>query len=98
MFGGKVVEIGTPRQVYRTPRVRVTPEFLGVTNFLDGKVAAVADGLYIAQTPLGVLGGDAALGGRGGGVVSPSFRSSDGPVCRFEGIVTTGHVLHATDA
>src|SRR5256712_8853292 len=67
MFGGKGVEIGTPRQVYRTPRVRVTAEFLGVTNFLDGKVAAAADGHYIVQTPLGGVEGHAGPGGPAGG-------------------------------
>src|SRR3989454_8783372 len=85
MFGGKIVEIGTPRQVYRTPRVRVTAEFLGVTNFLDGKVAAVADRHYIFQTPPGIGEADAALGARAGEVGTLSFRPEDVRIGRYEG-------------
>jgi len=96
MFTGKIVEIGTPRQVYRTPRVRVTAEFLGVTNFLDGKVAAVADGHYIVQTPLGIVEADAALGVRVGEVVTLSFRPEDVRIGRYEGTAITGRVLHAS--
>src|SRR3989454_3103019 len=95
MFGGKVVEIGTPRQVYRTPRVRVTAEFLGVTNFLEGKVAAVADGHYIVQTPLGVGEAEAGLGVRVGEVGALSFRPEDVRIGRYEGTAITGRVLHA---
>src|SRR5438552_1841151 len=96
MFGGKVVEIGTPRQVYRTPRARVTAEFLGVTNFLDGQVAAVADGHCIVQTPLGMVEADAGLGVRMGEVVTLSFRPEDVRVGRYEGTAVTGRVLHAS--
>src|SRR5713226_9191572 len=96
MFGGKVVEIGTPRQVYRTPRARVTAEFLGVTNFLDGKVAAVTEGHCIVQTPLGIVEADAALGVRVGEVVTLSFRPEDVRVGRYEGTAITGRVRHAS--
>src|SRR5438309_1400906 len=96
MFGGKVVEIGTPRQVYRTPRARVTAEFLGVTNFLDGQVAAVADGHCIVQTPLGMVEADAGLGVRMGEVVTLSFRPEDVRIGRYEGTAVTGRVLHAS--
>ncbi len=96
MFGGKVVEIGTPRQVYRTPRARVTAEFLGVTNFLDGQVAAVADGHCTVRTPLGVVEADAAPDVRVGEVVTLSFRPEDVRIGRYEGVAITGRVLHAS--
>src|SRR5256885_9665413 len=96
MFGGKVVEIGTPRQVYRTPRARVTAEFLGVTNFLDGQVAAVGGGHCIVQTPLGVGEAGAGLGGRVGGGGALSFRPEGVGIGGDEGTAVTGRVLHAS--
>src|SRR3989475_4952844 len=85
MFGGKVVEIGTPRQVYRTPRVRVTAEVLGVTNFLDGKVAAEGELAYNLQTASGVGDADAARGRPGGGGAAVPFRAGARPVGRGAG-------------
>src|SRR5207247_10655354 len=96
MFGGKVVEIGTPRQVYRPPRARVTAEFLGVTNFLDGQVAAVADGHCIVQTPLGMVEADAGLGVRMGEGVTTSLRPEDVRSGRYEGTAVTGRGLDAS--
>src|SRR3989442_11656263 len=96
MVGGQVVEIGTPREVYRTPRSRVTAEFLGITNFLEGKVMAVADGQCAVQTALGVVRVDTTAGIRVGETVTLSFRPEDVRIGRHEGTTVTGRVLHAS--
>jgi ABC-type Fe3+/spermidine/putrescine transport system ATPase subunit len=38
LTGGKIVQNGTPRQVFETPANRLVAEFLGMKNFLEGRV------------------------------------------------------------
>jgi ABC-type Fe3+/spermidine/putrescine transport system ATPase subunit len=96
MFQGRVVEIGTPREVYRTPRSRLTAEFLGIANLLDGRVTAVIDGRCTVQTPLGALQAEAPVPIRAGEAVTLSFRPEDIRIGRHEGTAITGRVLHAS--
>ena len=51
MRAGRVVQIGTPEEVYRRPISSWTARFLGLTNLLD--VHAVEHGLV--ETPIGTL-------------------------------------------
>jgi spermidine/putrescine transport system ATP-binding protein len=39
MAGGKVRQIGTPREIYRQPVDRFVADFIGESNFLDGDLA-----------------------------------------------------------
>src|SRR5438477_7241943 len=55
MAGGRIVEIGTPEEIYRRPRARSTAEFLGIANMLDGKVVAVGQGILSIESNLGRL-------------------------------------------
>lgn len=69
MSGGKVVQCGTPQEIYETPTCRFVAEFIGNSNFLEGKVESVtADGLariqaqgieFVGNAPQGVEAGDA---------------------------------------
>ncbi|OGQ77994.1 MAG: hypothetical protein A3F90_08470 [Deltaproteobacteria bacterium RIFCSPLOWO2_12_FULL_60_19] len=38
MHGGKLIEIGTPHQLYSRPKRKFTATFLGLTNLIEGKV------------------------------------------------------------
>jgi spermidine/putrescine ABC transporter ATP-binding subunit len=38
MEGGRLVQLDTPREVYENPRSRFVGEFIGQSNFLEGKV------------------------------------------------------------
>lgn len=38
---GRIEQIGTPREIYDHPRTRFVAEFIGETNLLEGRVAAV---------------------------------------------------------
>lgn len=38
MNGGKVLQVGTPSEIYENPRSRFVADFIGETNFLTGKV------------------------------------------------------------
>jgi putative spermidine/putrescine transport system ATP-binding protein len=55
MAAGRIVEVGTPEAVYRTPRSRLTAEFLGIANLLEGRVLAVGQSGCTVETPLGAL-------------------------------------------
>ncbi len=38
MNGGKIEQIGTPHEIYYEPKTKFTSDFIGETNFLEGKV------------------------------------------------------------
>jgi iron(III) transport system ATP-binding protein len=44
MDQGKIVQEGGPVEIYREPKVRFVADFIGLTNFVEGKVTAVANG------------------------------------------------------
>ena len=55
MKEGRIIETGTPYDIYFRPKTRFVVEFLGGTNFVDGTVASV-DGEWIrVDTPMGEL-------------------------------------------
>ena len=41
MSAGRILQLGTPHQIYHTPAVRFVADFIGETNFLDLRVAEV---------------------------------------------------------
>jgi iron(III) transport system ATP-binding protein len=43
MNAGRVVQIGSPRDIYERPRDKFVADFVGLTNFLDATVLARAD-------------------------------------------------------
>lgn len=59
MDSGKIVQIGTPMQVYRNPASRMTAAFIGETNLIEGTIrqASYRDGLWDVETPCGLLRG-----------------------------------------
>ncbi len=44
MSGGRLVQVGTPREVYEQPAERFVAEFLGSSNLIQGTVSAVTGG------------------------------------------------------
>jgi spermidine/putrescine transport system ATP-binding protein len=42
MHQGKVLQVGTPEEIYEHPQNRFVADFIGETNFMIGKVAKVA--------------------------------------------------------
>jgi iron(III) transport system ATP-binding protein len=57
MDEGRIVQIGTPREIYERPRNRFVADFVGATNFLDATVLAAdsGGGRCRVGTPLGEL-------------------------------------------
>ncbi|MDR1413379.1 MAG: ABC transporter ATP-binding protein [Puniceicoccales bacterium] len=58
---GKVEQIGTPVQLYRSPNTRFTAEFIGETNIVDGVVVQVGAGEAIVRTKIGIFRGALSL-------------------------------------
>jgi spermidine/putrescine transport system ATP-binding protein len=53
MNGGRIVQLGSPRDVYRQPRTPFVANFVGVSNLLDGVICDRSDG----TTTVAVHGG-----------------------------------------
>ena len=79
MNEGRIVQIGSPRDIYERPKTRFIADFIGSTNFLAGRIVArdAASGQLRAETELGTIGicSDATL--KEGDRVSVSVRPED---------------------
>jgi ABC-type Fe3+/spermidine/putrescine transport system ATPase subunit len=74
MQAGRIVQIGKPREVYEHPNCQFVADFIGVTNFVPGTVAAAADGRYRVRTGDGDLWVTATLDLAVGSEVTMSVR------------------------
>lgn len=54
MSRGKIEQIGTPQEIYRTPRTRFVADFLGSSNLFSGKVRSGTAGFEL-DAPVGPL-------------------------------------------
>jgi iron(III) transport system ATP-binding protein len=63
---GRLIQAGTPRELYRRPTSRFVAEFLGETNLLAGRVVEISNGRTVVETSGGHItaprSGAAALG------------------------------------
>ncbi len=55
MRGGRLMQVGSPRQVYDRPRSRFVADFLGTTNFIPAIVAGRQGQTLEMQSPVGPL-------------------------------------------
>jgi iron(III) transport system ATP-binding protein len=56
MSEGRIVQVGSPREVYDRPCNRFVADFIGTTNFIDAQVIEeTADGRCRVGTPVGAL-------------------------------------------
>lgn len=47
---GKVLQIGTPLEIYERPNCRFVADFIGETNFIEGTVSEVRNGFAVLQS------------------------------------------------
>ena len=64
MNEGFVVQIGTPREIYESPKNQFVADFVGSTNFIGGTVTSVetGSGCCVVASPLGEIRAHAAEG------------------------------------
>ncbi|GAB7388981.1 ABC transporter ATP-binding protein [Bacillaceae bacterium] len=57
MDGGKIVQLGSPREIYELPNSKFVADFIGTTNLIDGRVAEILnkEGYYRIWTEFGEL-------------------------------------------
>ena len=60
---GNIRQTGTPAEVYRNPHSRFVADFMGETNFLEGKISAIHGTTVVVATALREFA--ATLGGHG---------------------------------
>ncbi len=56
MDGGRIEQVGTPAEIYESPRTSFVAAFIGDTNFLAGRVRECPDGEYCGVTVDGLPG------------------------------------------
>lgn len=54
---GRILQVGTPREVYKRPTRKTVANFIGETDFLSGKVLGLAGDLVTVETAVGVFDG-----------------------------------------
>jgi iron(III) transport system ATP-binding protein len=59
MDAGRLIQVGAPPEIYRNPATRMVAEFIGETNFVEGRALRESsrEGFYDIETPFGVLRG-----------------------------------------
>ena len=77
MNEGRVVQIGTPRQIYEQPTDQFVADFVGTTNFIGGTVTALGDGRCIVSSAMGELKAHASEGVSKNATVIVSVRPED---------------------
>ncbi|WP_137892689.1 polyamine ABC transporter ATP-binding protein [Ramlibacter sp. 2FC] len=53
MSHGRILQVGTPREIYETPNCRFVADFIGSVNLLDGQLVQDAADHCTVQTPQG---------------------------------------------
>jgi iron(III) transport system ATP-binding protein len=74
---GKILQVGTPREVYRRPICKAVAHFIGETDFIAGRVIGVEAAYLVVETPLGQfrgVAGDAGFKPANGAAVTLSIR------------------------
>jgi iron(III) transport system ATP-binding protein len=55
--GGRILQVGTPQEIYRRPARRTVAEFIGETNFIPGTLTASSQGRARIATAIGEFDG-----------------------------------------
>ena len=66
---GRIVQVGTPGELYHRPNSAFVADFIGHTNLISGKVVSREGRLARIETPVGVVTAD--MNGQGGGAALP---------------------------
>ncbi len=70
MDHGKVIQVGTPAEIYEFPQSRFIADFIGTTNFFEGTVTGVEPGQIRVHSP--EAGAELLVDDRGAGQPSAS--------------------------
>ncbi len=102
MDKGKIVEMGPPADLYRSPKHRFTATFIGQTNLIPARITSADTRFAIAETPMGAVtfqSGSVRPGDALDLCVRPEdlhLMRASGPESPDEPNVLTGTVAHLT--
>lgn len=74
MRDGEIIQVGSPQELYDRPNSRYVADFVGTSNFFDGKISSVSEGRAGLTTTGMVLDGRASEGLRPGDAGCLSIR------------------------
>lgn len=57
MNQGRIVQVGTPEEIYRLPRTQTVADFVGETNFIPGTIRALSSKSISVETEIGLFEG-----------------------------------------
>ena len=57
MDAGKILQVGTPEEIYRRPACKTVANFIGETDFITGKILGAAGGRLKVETAIGTFEG-----------------------------------------
>jgi iron(III) transport system ATP-binding protein len=77
MNEGRVVQVGTPRQIYEEPHDKFVADFVGTTNFIGGTVTALEGGRCTVSSAMGDIKAHATEGVGKNAAVIVSVRPED---------------------
>ena len=55
MFSGRIHQLGPPHEIYHQPQTWRVAEFIGLTNFIEGRIVGQEGDLLVLDTALGTL-------------------------------------------
>jgi len=90
MSEGRVVQVGTPRQIYEQPTDKFVADFVGTTNFIAGRVIALEDGHCVVSSAMGELKAHASEGLVKNAAVIVSVRPEDVELSEAEPAAASG--------
>lgn len=76
MNSGRIIQEGTPSDIYHYPRSKFVASFVGEMNFIEGRVRSGGGEIVVIETPSGDIRCADGLGLRVGQEVSVGFRPS----------------------
>ena len=102
MNDGRVVQVGTPRQIYELPANQFVADFVGTTNFIGGTVISVDGGRCVVSSALGDLKAQASEGVAKNAAVIVSVRPEDVELSEQQPAAADGEnvvkaIVHAKD-
>ncbi len=84
MHDGNIIQTGAPGEIYNHPKTSFVANFVGLANFLEGKVVdgGSGDGLGRVETPVGILSCRLPGGAKCGDSVTISVRPENIEACK----------------
>ena len=95
MNRGQIVQIGTPQEIYRSPKNVTAASFVGDMNLVPGTIRSVAEnGFAVLDAPDGLL--TAAAASTAAGAVRLGVRPEDVGIATMRPPPHAGNAIHAT--